>query len=208
MVGFAAIVILPSLYALSLTAAFASGSACLRNGSASPTATKPVRVTYWVAVTVLCGSLLQAFDPSLLPALERNRASIVSGEWWRMLSALFVQDGGITGTVFNLVALLALGRIAERLLGARRWLVVFFLGAILSEGVALWWQPVGAGNSVANFSLAGASCVLCARSGGPSARFIPLWVALGGFAALLMLRDIHGAAAVFGGLVALLFRSR
>ena len=55
-------------------------------------------------------------EPVLL-ALRRDAAALSDGQLWRLLTALLVQDGGIPGTVFNLLGLVAVGVAAERRLG-------------------------------------------------------------------------------------------
>ena len=59
-------------------------------------------------------------------------------------------------------------------------------------------QPVGAGNSVANFSLAGSVCLACITQRSTRNAHRAAWVAIAGWAILLCRRDIHGAAALFG----------
>ena len=130
-----------------------------------------------------------------MPAASPRRA------WWRLATALFAQNGGIAGTVFNLVSLLLVGAVAERAWGGRRWLLIFFGGGILSEVVATRWQPIGAGNSVANFSLAATVAVLCVVRRPTSAVVLAAAVSLAGGAALLLMRDIHGAATGFGAIL-------
>jgi membrane associated rhomboid family serine protease len=83
-------------------------------------------------------------------ALERDADRIGDGQLWRLVTALVQQDGGVAGMLFNLVALLALGSVAERLLGPGRTIVTFFAIGVLAQLPALAWQPVGAGNSVGN----------------------------------------------------------
>jgi membrane associated rhomboid family serine protease len=151
-------------------------------------------------------AMLQWLVPGVLSACRRDAARIAAGEWWRLATALFVQDGGVAGTVFNLAGLLLVGTVAERLWGRRRWLVIFFVGGILSEVVATAWRPIGAGNSVANFSLAGAVTVLCIRRS-PTSVFLAALIALAGGAALLLRRDIHGAATMFGAIIGLVLIS-
>jgi len=99
--------------------------------------------------------------------------------------------------------LLLIGRIAEQLWGARRWLVIYFVGALLGEVAALEWQPIGAGNSVGTFSLAASACVAGLRPGNARRTIVAASVGAGALGALLLLRDIHGAAAAGGSLVAL-----
>ncbi|HYT74679.1 MAG TPA: rhomboid family intramembrane serine protease [Vicinamibacterales bacterium] len=143
--------------------------------------------------------------PAMLTALRRDYSRFVAGEWWRVLTALFVQDGGPSGAVFNIVSLLFIGSAGERHWGARRWLAIFFLGGLASEVVAFGWRPMGAGNSVANFSLAGSVVVTslarvrgAARVAALSAAAAYLW--------LLTLHDIHGAAAFVGVMLGVCLR--
>ena len=91
--------------------------------------------------------------------------------------------------------------------GSRRWLAIFAVGGILSEVVALAWRPIGAGNSVANFSLAGAVSILCVVRRTTRPAVFAAGIALASFAALLRLRDIHGAAALSGAMTGLVFVS-
>jgi hypothetical protein len=102
------------------------------------------------------------------------------------------------------VSLLLVGVTAERLWGSQRWLVIFFAGGLLSQLIAFAWQPIGAGNSVANFSLAGSVAVLCLALKASRVVQIAASLALGAGLILLFLKDIHGPAMIFGILIALL----
>jgi membrane associated rhomboid family serine protease len=164
-----------------------------------------VRATLTFALVIGLSMTLQFFFPRLLLALERNARLIASGEWWRLVTALFVQDGGLAGSIFNLVSLLLIGSVAEQIWGTRRWLIVVVVGGILSEVVALAWRPIGAGNSVANFSLGGAVSILCVIRRTTRQGAVAAAIALGTSIALLLLRDIHGAAALFGAMMGLIF---
>jgi membrane associated rhomboid family serine protease len=146
---------------------------------------------------------LQFFFPTLLQLFERDYERFLAGDWWRLVTSLFVQDGGIGGSIFNLVSLILLGVVAEKLWGSRRWLVIFFTGGVLSQLIAFAWQPVGAGNSVANFSLAGSVAVLCLALKSSRVVRIAAILALGAGWTLLFLRDIHGPAMIFGAFIAL-----
>lgn len=115
-------------------------------------------VTLTVAALVLATFAAQTLVPDLLPMLARDPRMVSSGEVWRAVTALFAQDGGASGLLFNLFWLLVLGSTAERRLPRAGWLAVYFLGGIASELLALGWQPHGAGNSIACFALAGALC--------------------------------------------------
>src|SRR5262249_742780 len=64
--------------------------------------------TLTMAGLVVLGFTAQCAFPPVLATLQRSPA-IEHGEIWRLVTTLFVQDGGVTGFVFNLAFLLALG---------------------------------------------------------------------------------------------------
>jgi membrane associated rhomboid family serine protease len=142
--------------------------------------------------------------PSLLQSLERNWALIGQGQVWRLLTSLVVQDGGIAGAIFNLVALAMIGFAAEKAWGAKRWIVIAVTGAL---GAQLWGkvvQPIGGGNSVMVFSLAASIAVLAVLRGAAVQRILGL-ISLVGAVVLLIIGDIHGAAAAIGAVLGAVF---
>lgn len=163
----------------------------------------PARPTFpWVSLAtgllVAIMLALQLRNPILLDHLARAPAIIKEGQLWRTLTALFVQDGGLAGGIFNLVLLASIGPIAERCLGSLLWAIAYFGGGVMTELAALAWQPHGAGNSIACYALAGTLVVtgLAARRG-----WLPLAAALAGTAGasgLLARQDIHGIGFVVG----------
>src|SRR5437763_1507185 len=97
--------------------------------------------------------------------------------------------------------------IAGALWGSSLWLLFVAGGGILAELVALQWQPVGAGNSVCTFSLAGAICAVSLIRPDRLATRISCGATLGAYAALLAARDIHGLAAGFGVTIGFVLRN-
>ncbi len=123
------------------------------------------------------------------------------------------QDGG--GAVQKLGSVfvaLALGIVAERRLGTVEWLIIAFVSGLVGEIVGLWWQPYGAGSSVAVAGLLGATAVWSAW---PTTK-LPWFARIGAVLvlalgiALLVLRDLNGPPIFVGaGLAALqLWRGR
>jgi membrane associated rhomboid family serine protease len=119
---------------------------------------RPPVATAVVFIITAATSVLGLVRPGVLAALERTPEGL-HGQWWRSFTALFVQDGGVVGTVSNLAFLLVLGALAEQVLGSRRWLVCYFGAGLAGELAGYAWQPRGAGNSVAICGLAGALVV-------------------------------------------------
>ena len=193
--------ILSFLYVIGLYGAFTAGTFRLRASSAQFSNRIP-RATLLMTLAIAIPSTFQFFFPTLLHLFERDLSRIAAGEWWRVVTALFVQDGGIAGSLFNLVSLLLLGSVAEQRWGSRRWLFIFLVGGILSQFIAFLWQPMGAGNSVANFSLAGSMAMSCLISAPRPARIASV-MSLAACSVLLALKDIHGAAAFIGCIIAL-----
>jgi membrane associated rhomboid family serine protease len=160
----------------------------------SPAASGGPRIasaTLATAVIVAAMFAAQLAFPSLLPLLARE-PSLWHGQLWRAVTALFVQDSGPAGALANLAALLLIGSVAERRLGWARWFVVYFGGGVITEFLALAWQPRGAGNSIACFALAGGLTLRAVnRTMGVRALCMCV-VGVGAAVVLLLLRDIHG----------------
>jgi membrane associated rhomboid family serine protease len=121
-------------------------------------------LTVLVLLPTAAVSVLGLVMPAVELALRRDRAAIDHGQVWRLATSLIVQDGGVAGTVFNLLGLAIVGVLAEQVLSRTRW-VIGYLGGALAGGFAGWagWQPTGAGNSVAVCGLAGVLAVALSR---------------------------------------------
>lgn len=103
-------------------------------------------------------SLAQFVVPGMLAHLQRTPAEL-HGQWWRMLTSLFVQDGGLIGTLSNLAFLAIVGAAAEQTLSRPRWLLQYFGVGVLSELIGYSWDKVGGGNSIAVCGLTGAVAI-------------------------------------------------
>jgi membrane associated rhomboid family serine protease len=161
--------------------------------------TPAVALVFAVTATL---SVLQFRFPELLSLMRREDTAMTQGEWWRLITPLFVQDGGWVGTLFNLATLLALGAVAAETLGWRRWLLLYFGAGIGGEIVAYTWIHQGfAGNSIANMGVVAGLAVLALRT--------PQWraTAAGAMAMacgllLFAAGDLHGAAFAIGAVIA------
>lgn len=112
-------------------------------------------LTAAVTTVTAAANIVQLTVPGVLERFERTPAGL-HGEWWRTLTSLFVQDGGIAGTASNLLFLVLVGTVAEQVLTRPRWLLHYFGVGVVSEFVGYLWQPVGGGNSIAICGLTGA----------------------------------------------------
>jgi hypothetical protein len=50
-----------------------------------------------MATLISAGLVLQLVFPQLLTQSMRNTTHFLKGEWWRIITALFFQDGGWAG---------------------------------------------------------------------------------------------------------------
>ena len=149
------------------------------------------------AATAVTSVLGLAF-PAFLDALERTPDGL-HGQWWRTFTALFVQDGGVLGTVSNLAFLLVLGVLAGLL-------VVALLAGTrlprLAPMAVLWWCGAllaahwGTGALLAG--IGGALAVQAARPWAVTAGRLAAAAAVLAAVALTAATDLHGAALLAG----------
>ena len=159
----------------------------------------------WVTLAIFALTLgvgaFAVFDDAILDAIRRDPDRLQSGEWWRLITPLVGQDGGLSGLIFNLVILLAVGAVVENLFGWKLLLVTYLAAGILSEVAAYTIMPNQgfAGNSVANFGLIGLVCAFGVMSSN-AARLTGALGLLGGVV-LLLLWDLHGIGIAVGALI-------
>jgi rhomboid protease GluP len=108
----------------------------------------------WLAMTLLGGSE----DPGILVLFgAKFTPLILAGQYWRLLSAVFVHVG-IAHLMFNAYALFSFGIEVERRFGRARFLALYLLSGIASTTASFVGSPaLSAGASGAVFGLAGAS---------------------------------------------------
>lgn len=191
---------------IALTAAVAGGVQFLR-GTGRRLAF-PGMTLVLAAVTAVV-SILGNLNPDILAALGRDRDALLAGQWWRLITPLFVQDGGWAGTVFNLVALLIIGSFAESLYGRGVLVGVYFAAGLVSEVAAYTiLQHQGfAGNSVADLGLT-ALCLTTYVVGSVALPRVLGVVGLLAGAALIVTANLHGVGFAVGAAAALVLAIR
>src|SRR6201996_8461091 len=76
-------------------------------------------------------------------------------EYWRLLTGSIVQDGGLEGTIFNLVVLFVIGTLAVYAWGPARTVGLFLTGVIGFNLIATYaFASPGGGNSAATIFVA------------------------------------------------------
>jgi len=125
----------------------------------------PIATVATLVVTAITG-IAQLVHHPLFDEFRRDAGKIRAGEWWRLITGMFFQDGWLAGALFNLLALAVIGAVAERVFGHWRWLVLYFGCGLFGQLMSfLWLQPDGAGNSMCVAGLLGAlaTALLAAR---------------------------------------------
>jgi rhomboid protease GluP len=62
---------------------------------------------------------------------------LIDGEWWRLVTALFLH-AGLAHLVFNVLALYSLAPFVERSLGSLRFLLVYFGSGVGGLAIVTW----------------------------------------------------------------------
>jgi hypothetical protein len=160
-----------------------------------------------IAAVIVVGvpSLLQYALPSLGHALQRDPAATLGhGEWWRPVTALLAQDGGLVAAVFNLVVVGAVVLVGEWSWGRVRTVVAFVAPSIVLNLIALAWTGRGGGSSFASDGLMVALTLGTASTGRIPALRVIAAVQLVIGVVLVVLNDAHGLAMLVGAAVGLL----
>ncbi len=115
-------------------------------------------------VVVFLAMLAFGFNPAKVSMQELldwganyGPLTITQGQWWRLLSSMFVHTG-FAHLAFNMFALVQVGRFMERFLGNFAFAVVYLICGLAGSLVSLAWNPyiASAGASGAIFGLYGA----------------------------------------------------
>ncbi|HYE92445.1 MAG TPA: rhomboid family intramembrane serine protease, partial [Terriglobales bacterium] len=97
----------------------------------------------------------------LVGALSRD--AVMQGEWWRLVTAVFLH-GGVEHVVGNAIALLVLGMVCEHAFGRVQFAWLFVMSGIAGSVLSMLATPgpsVGASGAI--FGLQGAAVVLFRR---------------------------------------------
>ncbi|TCC26766.1 rhomboid family intramembrane serine protease [Kribbella speibonae] len=114
---------------------------------------RPVLTAAVFLVTLACG-VAQLVHRPLYDHVVRDAARIDDGEWYRLITGMFFQDGWTAGLIVNLIWLAVVGTLAERVFGRARWLLLYFGCGLFGQFMSyIWLNPVGAGNSMCSAGL-------------------------------------------------------
>lgn len=152
-------------------------------------------------LTVAIGlpSLLQFVWPAIYDALHRDPAlTLHDGQWWRVLTSVMAQDGGLSAAIFNLVVVVLVTVLSEWIWGRWRTVWLFILPSIVLNLLAIAWNQPGGGSS---FASDGLLMSLCGFGLIVSGRTVVRVCAIGAIAigiVLVIVGDAHGVAMLLG----------
>jgi rhomboid protease GluP len=171
----------------------------------------PVATVAVLAVTVVL-TVLQYPFPQLRRALWREPGALAAGQWWRLVTALFVQYDAVWAIVVVFALIAGVGTLAERVFGHGWWLLLYLGCGAVGQAFGYRWAPPDAGASVAAAGLLGAVCAWLLSPAGPRQAQVRVWGVVWPLAgiALTARGDMHGPPllAGFGVGALLLWRDR
>jgi membrane associated rhomboid family serine protease len=109
-------------------------------------------------IALALGGGLLVPNPDVLIGLGTDYTPLtLGGQWWRLLTSVFLHFG-LLHLAFNMWALYVNGRLAERIFGSVRYLVIYLVAGVTGSLASLLWHPLvnGAGASGAIFGVLGA----------------------------------------------------
>lgn len=162
--------------------------------------------TLTVLILTAIATSLQFFYPEIINMLSRDPNALLAGEWWRLISPIFINPEGWSQIIFNFYILAFLGVIVERFYGSIRWLLFYFSAGFTGEIAGYLWQPYSGGSSVALMGLLGALLVWITLNRRSIPVPILIWGPIGLIFAVVLtfFHNIHGPPILVGALIALL----
>src|SRR5690606_8690655 len=71
-------------------------------------------------------------SPELLVWGAASDKAMMNGEWWRLITSIFVH-GGFIHLIYNLIILVFIGSMVEAILGSKRFLIFYFLCGLFAS---------------------------------------------------------------------------
>ena len=142
--------------------------------------------------------------PSFLMEFSRNPIALSSGEWWNLITPLFLHEGGWSQIISNFIFVAFVGTLVEWIYGKYRWLIFYFVSGMVGEIFGHFWEPYGAGNSIAGAGLLGALLVWIIISGDSLPLQVRIWGPIGLLfgIVLIIFHNIHGPPIFIGAILA------
>ncbi len=106
---------------------------------------------------VFCGLGFLSFQaPDLIAWGANSRLLVMQGEWWRLLTSMFLH-GGLVHVLVNMFTLVIAAIMLEFLIGSTRFIFSYMTCGIVASCMSIWWSAdtVSVGASGAIFGIYG-----------------------------------------------------
>ena len=115
----------------------------------------------WVAVALVLRQPLWSTQHSmaLVDFGAATRPLVAGGEWWRLITSQFLHVRA-PHFLFNLLAMVILGTMLERALGATRFAILYLVTGVLGQLAAVFASPASGVASGASQALMGVAAAL------------------------------------------------
>ncbi len=148
---------------------------------------------------------LQFIFPEILVMLRRDLEGLHMGQWWRIITPIFVQPNGWFQCIFNGIFMLVFLPLAAKLYG-KGLLWLYFISGLAGQLINYSWSPYGGGSSTAIFgTMGGVLMYICYHRKKLAPQYF--FIAISGLCAAGLLsfaRDGHGPSLLAGALVAVI----
>lgn len=114
----------------------------------------------WIAGICVAFFIFQLIIPGFTDSLVLNQASVIQP--WRFFSAIFLH-GSVSHILFNMFALILFGLILEKIIGSRKFLLVYFVSGIAANLIAVNFYQSSLGASGAIYGILGCLTILRPR---------------------------------------------
>lgn len=114
-------------------------------------------ISLWLALFCILMFILQIAIPNFTDSLILNQNSF--SEPYRFISSIFLH-GSLTHLIYNLFALLLFGLILEKLIGSKKFIIVFFSSGIIANLISVNFYSSSLGASGAIFGIIGALTII------------------------------------------------
>lgn len=157
---------------------------------------------------IMIFSGVHLISPNAMELLDwggNKRPETTSGEWWRLISSMFIH-GGITHLLLNIYGLVIAALFVEPIFGRMKYFSLYFIAGICGSLTSIYWyeNTVSIGASGAIFGLYGALLGLLFTSAFPKDKKKGILLFVGPYVGINLLYGILGGidnAAHIGGLV-------
>ena len=143
--------------------------------------------------------------PDLLKWGANYRPFVTNGQYWRLLTNIFLH-GGLMHVLFNMYGLLFVSIFLEPLIGGKKFALFYLFSGIMASLASIWWHPatISIGASGAIFGIYGVFFALLTTKLFPAGFKKPFLINISVFIGCNLLFGIAGGidnAAHIGGLV-------